>query len=107
MRDLYHLTGIPIPESRRTGFLGSSTYADHKFRFRDFRGVVGSSDLRGTIEEDPGQERPMVTADPRLDQGRPPRHDRGGSRPGAADGHRRPSPRPRSISLISVASASD
>jgi len=26
-------------------------------------GAVGSSDLRGTIEEDPGQERPVVAAD--------------------------------------------
>ena len=25
--------------------------------------AVGSSDLRGTIEEDPGQERPVVAAD--------------------------------------------
>jgi hypothetical protein len=31
----------------------------HKHEYR----LVGSSDLRGTIEEDPGQERPMVTAD--------------------------------------------
>jgi AsmA family protein len=63
MRDLYHLTGIPIPETPAYRVSGQLDYADHKFRFRDFRGVVGSSDLRGTIEEDPGQERPMVTAD--------------------------------------------
>ena len=60
MRDLYHLTGIPIPETPAYRIAGQLDYADHKFRFR---GVVGSSDLRGTIEEDPGQERPMVTAD--------------------------------------------
>ena len=63
MRDLYHLTGIPIPETPAYRIAGQLDYADHKFRFRGFRGVVGSSDLRGTIEEDPGQERPMVTAD--------------------------------------------
>jgi AsmA family protein len=63
MRDLYHLTGIPIPETPAYRVSGQLDYADHKFRFRGFRGVVGSSDLRGTIEEDPGQDRPMVTAD--------------------------------------------
>ena len=63
MSDLYHLTGIPIPETPAYRIAGQLDYADHKFRFHGFRGVVGSSDLRGTIEEDPGQERPMVTAD--------------------------------------------
>ena len=63
MRDLYHLTGVPIPQTPAYRIAGQLDYADHKFRFRGFRGVVGSSDLHGTIEEDPGQERPMVTAD--------------------------------------------
>ncbi|HEY1431882.1 MAG TPA: AsmA family protein, partial [Stellaceae bacterium] len=63
MRDLYHLTGIPIPQTPAYRIAGQLDYADHKFRFHGFRGVVGSSDLRGTIEEEPGQERPMVTAD--------------------------------------------
>ncbi len=63
MRDLYHLTGIPIPETPAYRISGQLDYADRKFRFRGFRGVVGSSDLRGTIEEDPGRERPMITAD--------------------------------------------
>ena len=63
MRDLYHLTGIPIPETPAYRIVGQLDYADQKFRFRGFRGVVGSSDLRGTIEEDPGHDRPMVTAD--------------------------------------------
>jgi AsmA family protein len=63
MRDIYHLTGIPIPETPAYRVAGQLDYADHKFRFREFHGVVGSSDLRGTIEEDPGQERPVITAD--------------------------------------------
>jgi AsmA family protein len=63
MRDLYHLTGIPIPQTPAYRIAGQLDYADHKFRFHGFRGVVGSSDLRGTIEEDPGQDRPIVTAD--------------------------------------------
>ena len=63
MRDLYHLTGIPIPETPAYRIAGQLDYADHKFRFHGFRGVVGSSDLHGTIEEDPGRERPIITAD--------------------------------------------
>ncbi|MBV8090522.1 MAG: AsmA family protein [Alphaproteobacteria bacterium] len=63
MRDLYHLTGIPIPETPAYRVAGQLNYADHKFRFHEFHGVVGSSDLRGTIEEDPGRERPVITAD--------------------------------------------
>ena len=63
MRDLYHLTGIPIPETPAYRIAGQLDYADHKFHFRGFRGVVGSSDLRGTIEQDPGRGRPMITAD--------------------------------------------
>src|SRR5207248_282371 len=63
MRGLYHLTGIPIPQTPAYRIAGQLDYADHKFRFHGFRGVVGSSDLRGTIEEDPDKERPMVTAD--------------------------------------------
>ena len=63
MRDLYHLTGIPIPETPAFRIAGQLDYADHKFRFHHFHGLVGSSDLHGTIEEDPGRERPMVSAD--------------------------------------------
>jgi uncharacterized protein involved in outer membrane biogenesis len=63
MSDLYHLTGIPIPETPAYRIAGQLDYADHKFRFHSFRGGVGSSDIHGTIEEEPGRERPMVTAD--------------------------------------------
>ena len=41
MRDLYHLTGIPIPETPAYRLAGQLDYADHKFRFCGFRGVVG------------------------------------------------------------------
>jgi hypothetical protein len=50
MRHLYHLTGIPIPETPAYRIAGQLDYADHndhKFRLHGFRGVVGSSDLRG------------------------------------------------------------
>jgi hypothetical protein len=63
MSDLYHLTAIPIPATPAYRIAGRLDYAEHKFRFHNFRGVVGSSDLHGTIEEEPGRERPMVTAD--------------------------------------------
>jgi hypothetical protein len=41
MRDLYHLTGIPIPETPAYRIARQLDYADHKFRFCGFRGVVG------------------------------------------------------------------
>jgi AsmA family protein len=64
MRDLYHLTGIPIPETPA------------------YR-VSGQLDLRRP-------QIPLSRFPRRRRVERPPRHDRGGSRPGAADGHRRP-----------------
>jgi uncharacterized protein involved in outer membrane biogenesis len=63
MADLYPLTGIPIPATPRYSIAGRLDYADHRFRFEDFRGTVGNSDLSGTITEAPGHVRPDVTMD--------------------------------------------
>ena len=38
-------------------------YADGKIRFRNFTGQLGSSDVEGNLEVDPGEKRPVVTAD--------------------------------------------
>jgi uncharacterized protein involved in outer membrane biogenesis len=38
-------------------------YADRRIRFRNFSGTMGSSDLSGTVTEDPGPDRPLVTID--------------------------------------------
>src|SRR6185437_7889661 len=50
------------PAYHVTGRLDYDT-ASRRFRFQDFAGTVGNSDLAGTITEDPGKDRPDVTAD--------------------------------------------
>jgi uncharacterized protein involved in outer membrane biogenesis len=63
MADLFPLTGIPIPATPRFNIAGQLDYAANRFRFENFSGTVGNSDLGGTITEDPGRERPDVTMD--------------------------------------------
>jgi AsmA family protein len=60
---LFPLTGIPIPKTPAYHITGRLDYANQRFRFENFAGTVGNSDLEGTITEDPGKERPDVTAD--------------------------------------------
>ncbi|HTW25660.1 MAG TPA: AsmA family protein [Acetobacteraceae bacterium] len=65
MAQLYPLTGIPIPQTPAYRISGRLDYdrASQHIRFTDFAGVVGNSDLEGTIAVDPGRARPDVTAD--------------------------------------------
>jgi AsmA family protein len=63
MADLYPLTGIPIPKTPGYKLTGQLTYADRKLVMTNMQGVVGDSDLEGTIAIDPGRERKDVTAD--------------------------------------------
>ena len=65
MSQLYALTGVPIPPTPPYSVSGNLDYADRKIRFRNFTGVVGSSDIGGTIAVDPraGGPRPLVVAD--------------------------------------------
>jgi uncharacterized protein involved in outer membrane biogenesis len=65
MSALYPLTGVPIPATPPYHVAGNLDYAGHKIRFRDFAGVVGKSDLGGTIAVDPRADgpRPLVVAD--------------------------------------------
>jgi hypothetical protein len=65
MADLYHLTGIPIPDTPAYKISGKLNYetATQRIRFEDFRGVVGNSDLEGTITEQPQGKKPDVTMD--------------------------------------------
>jgi uncharacterized protein involved in outer membrane biogenesis len=62
LADLYPLTGIPFAATAPYHLTGSLDYAPPRFRFRNIVGRVGSSDLEGEIDEDPGSARPMVTA---------------------------------------------
>jgi AsmA family protein len=62
LADLYQLTGVPIPETPPFKLTGDLHYAKNTFRFENFAGRVGSSDLEGTITEAPGSPRRLVTA---------------------------------------------
>ncbi len=60
---LYPLTGIPLPKTPTYRLGGQLDYADRKIRFRDFTGLIGTTDIAGTIAIDPGPQRQDVTAD--------------------------------------------
>lgn len=63
MADLYPLTGIPIPATPAYKISGKLNYetASQRIRFDEFRGVVGNTDLEGTITERPLGKKPDVT----------------------------------------------
>ncbi len=61
---LYPLTGVPIPATPPFSISGNIDYVKPRIRLTDFAGRVGSSDLEGTITEDPGiGGKPDVTMD--------------------------------------------
>jgi uncharacterized protein involved in outer membrane biogenesis len=61
---LFPLTGIPFPQTPPFSLTGDLDYAKPKIRFHHFAGRVGSSDLNGDIDEDPGiGGKPDVTMD--------------------------------------------
>jgi AsmA family protein len=60
---LYPLSAIPFPQTAPYHLTGMVDYAESRIRFRNFTGTMGSSDLSGTITEDPGPDRPLVTID--------------------------------------------
>ncbi len=57
------LTGIALPETPAYRLAGALDFANHRVRFTDIRGQVGSSDLEGTIAVSPDEPRPVMTAD--------------------------------------------
>ncbi len=65
MARLYPLTGIPIPSTPAYRISGKLNYvaATRRIHFDDFRGVVGNSDIEGTITEAPAGQKPDVTLD--------------------------------------------
>jgi uncharacterized protein involved in outer membrane biogenesis len=68
MAQLTPLTGIPVAKTPPYRLTGRLDFQGKKIQFRDFVGHVGRSDLEGTINVDPGKQRPMVTADLRSHQ---------------------------------------
>ncbi len=65
---LYPLTGIPIPETPAYRITGQLNYANHRIRLDNFAGIVGTTDVEGSIAEAPGDVRPDVTMDLRSRQ---------------------------------------
>lgn len=67
MADLYPLTGIALPttppystEGRLTAMLEGD---DNKWRYENFKGVVGKSDLNGTLEYQVREPRSLLTGE--------------------------------------------
>ncbi|WEQ53268.1 AsmA family protein [Komagataeibacter oboediens] len=60
---LYPLTGVVIPQTPAYHVAGSLDYHDRRVRFHDFEGMVGSSDLGGTLSVDPHQVVTFVDAE--------------------------------------------
>ncbi|MGN6739754.1 AsmA family protein [Dyella sp.] len=67
MAKLYPLLGVTLPDTRPYATRGrlSATLGDHgnQFRYRHFRGRVGSSDLSGDLAFATGGARPKLTGD--------------------------------------------
>ena len=65
MADLYGLTGVSLPDTpkfRTSGHLtGNTDAAGSHFKYDQFTGVVGSSDLAGTLEFNSGKPRPRLS----------------------------------------------
>tara|TARA_R110000868_G_scaffold395710_1_gene667529 strand:- start:8228 stop:10270 length:2043 start_codon:yes stop_codon:yes gene_type:complete len=62
LADLYLLTGITLPNTPRYRLSGGLSRDGARFRFRDFSGRVGSSDLSGDIKVDRVGDRRRVEA---------------------------------------------
>jgi hypothetical protein len=62
LEDLYPLTGLAAPQTPPYRFDGRLSRDNDVWRYRDFSGVVGDSDLGGSAEFDVGNERPKLTA---------------------------------------------
>ena len=63
MELLLPLIGIAFPKTPSYRIRGDLDYADGKIHFRNFAGQLGSSDIEGNLEVEPGPKRPVVTAD--------------------------------------------
>ena len=63
MELLLPLTGIPIPPTPPYQVAGQLHYADGKFRFSDFAGKVGVTDVAGTMEADTTTPRLTVSGE--------------------------------------------
>jgi uncharacterized protein involved in outer membrane biogenesis len=58
--DLYHLTGLALPNTPPYRISGGIRRDDDHYVYREFSGKVGDSDVQGTLDIDVSGERPYV-----------------------------------------------
>jgi AsmA family protein len=63
MSQLSELTGLPLPRTPNYQLTGQLDFANQRVQLRNFVARVGNSDLSGTIEVDPKDEPPEMTAE--------------------------------------------
>jgi uncharacterized protein involved in outer membrane biogenesis len=62
MAKLYPVVPTPIPWTPAYRLVGTLSHSDDVWRYQDFKGVVGASDLAGTLTVDSRGKRPATTA---------------------------------------------
>ncbi|MFO1154272.1 MAG: AsmA family protein [Rhodospirillales bacterium] len=63
LSNLYPITGIPIPPSPPYRLTGRLERKGNAFVFKNFAGLLGSSDMRGTVSADLSGARPRIEGD--------------------------------------------
>ena len=63
LADLYYITTLAFPNTPPYRVKGRLIRREHHYRFADFAGRVGDSDLSGDLEVRTGRERPYLQAD--------------------------------------------
>src|SRR5688572_2819917 len=63
MEDLYWIIGLALPDSSPYKLSGRLIRTDGMWKFENFAGKVGESDLAGTLQVDTGGERPYMHGD--------------------------------------------
>jgi len=62
LAEVFPLFGIPLPDTRPYRLSGALGYRDKAWRFEDFDGRVGQSDLSGSLSYEDREEKPYVQA---------------------------------------------
>ncbi len=60
LADLFPLIGIVLPETPAYSTKGRLMHSEHKWRYENFGGRIGKSDIAGTLQVDTGGKRPFM-----------------------------------------------
>ena len=60
LADLFPLIGIVLPETPAYSTKGRLMHSEHKWRYENFGGTTGKSDIAGTLQVDTGGKRPFM-----------------------------------------------